>query len=371
VFGAKPGGKFMNILWDFDSGVSQPFQVSDGEITFDLRPGQKILNVLIQNTPESFRINLLVDEKSVKFILGQGLLVSSDGVIFRSVPIQEVEKGLLSAELSVAGDEVRVATRYPYGRDALDQLICDTYHTTHADLRLLRRSHRLVPVFDFGQDDGQKLHHYFIAGEDSWETAGCWVADEMVRIMSSGIKFVSKLMEKSIVHIAPLTSPYSATRSGASYTTLEGKGIYGAATWGDDSPPPEYALLREEVTRAIVKKKLGILLTIHSWQSQNESSALETIRTSGENELTGTRLDWASRTVQDLMQNVPHGKAHVAERIWHPGLARDYLLGRYNAVTFRIEVTTYEQGIDGFRKTARKLLENVARIPDWEPVCDI
>ena len=25
----------MNILWDFDSGVSQPFQISDDEITFD------------------------------------------------------------------------------------------------------------------------------------------------------------------------------------------------------------------------------------------------------------------------------------------------------------------------------------------------
>jgi len=71
------------------------------------------------------------------------------------------------------------------------------------------------------------------------------------------------------------------------------------------------------------------------------------------------------------MQGVTNGKSHVAERIWHPGLARDYLLGRYNAVTFRIEVTTYEQGIDGFRKTARKLLENVARMPNWEPVCDI
>ena len=359
----------MNILWDFDSGVSQPFQISDGGITFDLRPGQKILNVLIQNTPEHFRINLLVDEKSVKFILGQGLCVSGDGAIFRSVPVQEVEKGLLSADLSVSGGEIRVATRYPYGRDALDQLICDTYHTPHANLRLLRRSHRMVPVFDFGQDDGQKLHHYFIAGEDSWETAGSWVADEMVRILSSDAKFSSALMEKAVVHIAPLTSPYSATKSGASYTTLEGKGMYGAATWGDDSPPPEYALLREEVTQAIEKKKLGILLTIHSWQSQNESSGLETIRTSGENELTGDRLDWASKTVQALIQNVPHGKSHVAERIWHPGLARDYLLGKYNAVTFRIEVTTYNQGIDGFRQTARSLLENVARISDWSQVC--
>jgi hypothetical protein len=115
---------------------------------------------------------------------------------------------------------VRVATRYPYGRDALDQLICDTYHTTHANLRLLRRNHRVVPIFDFGQDDGQKLHHYFIAGEDSWETAGCWVADEMVRILSSDHAFASKIMGKAVVHIVPLTSPYSATRSGASYTTL-------------------------------------------------------------------------------------------------------------------------------------------------------
>jgi hypothetical protein len=69
------------------------------------------------------------------------------------------------------------------------------------------------------------------------------------------------------------------------------------------------------------------------------------------------------------MQNVPNGKSQVAERIWHPGLAGDYLLGRYNAVTFRIEVTIYKQGIDGFRKTARNLLGNVARIGRILNVC--
>ena len=99
--------------------------------------------------------------------------MSSDGEVFRSVPIQEVKKGLLSAELSASGGEVRVATRYPYGRDALDRLICDTYHTAHANLRLLRRSHRIVPVFDFGQDDGQKLHHYFISGILAWPGIIC------------------------------------------------------------------------------------------------------------------------------------------------------------------------------------------------------
>ena len=169
----------MKILWHFDSGVSQPFGISDDEITFDLRSGQKVLNVIIQDAPVHLKVNLLVDEKGAGFLIGQGLLVSETGEMFTSIPLEKVQEGVLSAGLSVRGKEIRIATRYPYGRDALDRLICDTYHTDHANLRILYQQHRIVPIFDFGQDNGEKWHHYFIAGEDAWETAGSWVADSL------------------------------------------------------------------------------------------------------------------------------------------------------------------------------------------------
>jgi hypothetical protein len=70
-----------------------------------------------------------------------------------------------------------------------------------------------------------------------------------------------------------------------------------------------------------------------------------------------------------LIDGVPGGKAAFPKKIWYPGLARDYLLARYNAVTFRVEVTTHSQGVDGFRLTAWRFLENLSNLTDWGPVC--
>ena len=360
----------MHVYHHFDGGVVQPFEISGTEITFDLRPGQRILNVLLRAVPEHLGIALHVDERSQKFILGQGLLISKDGETFTAVPVEKTGEDTLRTTLSPRSRDLRIATRYPYGRDALDQLLCDTRQIPHANVRILRRDYRTVPVFSFGRDAEGKWHHYFMAGEDVWETAGCWVADEMVRILSRDRSFADRLLETGVVHIVPLASPYSATLPGASYTTLEGKGIYGAATWGDPAPPPEYALLRDDVTRAIEQKRLGLLLTIHSWQAQSEYSGLETIRTAGENALEGARLAWASQTLDTLIDGVPNGQARLPERIWHAGLARDHLLARHNTATFRVEITTLAQGPDGFKATARQFLENLSRISDWGPVCN-
>lgn len=359
----------MDTLHHFDSGVVQPFEITGDQITFDLRPGQRILNVLIRDAPERLTVDLLVDENGEKFLLNQGLLVSEDGETFRSVPVERPEEGMLRASVSAPGGEIRIATRYPYGRDALDRLLCDTRSVPHVNVRLLSRGHRIVPIFDIGEDGEDRWHHVFIAGEDTWETAGCWVADGMVRILSTDLPFANALLEGSVIHIAPLASPYSATMPGGSYTTLEGKGIYGAATWGNASPPSEYALLREEAVRSIQGKRLGLMLTIHSWQGSREVSELGTIRCAGENTLTDNRSEWASETMETLMHNVPQGQHRLSERIWHPGLARDYLLDKHNAITFRIEVTTAGLGPDGFRLTARRMLDNLSRITDWAPAC--
>lgn len=359
----------MKITGFFDGGVVKPHEIGEGEITFDLVSQRDVLNVLIQSAPAHLKVRLLVEEKGAKFLLGQGLLVSQDGEAFAAIPLEKVQEGTLVATLPTAEGDVRLATRYPYGRDRLDRLLGDTRQATHARVRFLRDRHRQVPIFDFGEDAAHKWQHYFVAGEDAWETAGSWVADGMVRLLCADRPLAERLLQQSVIHIVPLTSPYSATQAHGSYTTLDGEGIYGAATWSDAVPPPEFAITRREVTQAIARKKLGCLLTIHSWQAQSENTGLETIRTSSGNELVGARYEWASRTLETLIRNVPHGSARFPERIWHPGLARDHLLAEYNAITFRVEITTFAQGYEGFRETARAFLENLGDVADWRPVC--
>ncbi len=124
-----------------------------------------------------------------------------------------------------------------------------------------------------------------------------------------------------------------------------------------------------EVARVIQEKRLGLMLTIHSWQGSHEFSEMGTIRTAGDSLLTDSRSGWASATMQLLLRNVPVGQHRLSEKIWHPGLARDYLLDTYDALTFRIEITTAGLAPDGFRLTARRILENLGRIADWAPAC--
>lgn len=60
----------------------------------------------------------------------------------------------------------------------------------------------------------------------------------------------------------------------------------------------------------------------------------------------------------------------LPKTIWHGGLARDYLLARHNAVTFRVEVTTHSQRLAEFRQTGRRFLENLNTLTDWRSVCN-
>jgi hypothetical protein len=219
-----------------------------------------------------------------------------------------------------------------------------------------------------GRDDGARRVHWIIAGEDAWETAGCWTADAMVRLLCTDDPAAVQLRESSIVNIVPLVSPYSATREHPSYTALDGASLYGAATWGDASPPPEFALVRSLVEETIAQQRLGLMLTIHSWQAQRETSSLETIRTAGENALSPAREAWARRALDQIIKNVPRGEAHLSEKIWHPGLARDYLLAQHNAVTFRVEITTHGFGPEGVAATGESFVRNLAAMSDWSGV---
>ena len=166
----------------------------------------------------------------------------------------------------------------------------------------------------------------------------------------------------------PLVSPYSATTEKPSYCTLAGDGIYGAATWGDSVPPSEYAVLRELVEDTIQESRLGFMMTIHSWQAQREHTGLETIKEAGENTLSESRKVWAASVMEQMIDGVPRGRTSFPDKIWHPGLARDYLLAKRDAITFRVEITTAGLGLDGFRETGRRFLSNLVRISDWKRV---
>ena len=111
-------------------------------------------------------------------------------------------------------------------------------------------------------------------------------------------------------------------------------------------------------------------MTLHSWQASYPHTGLETIQSAGGNALSPARKAWATRILAALIDGVPKGRTALPKTIWHGGLARDYLLAKHNAVTFRVEVTTHSQGLEGFRQTGRRFLENLSTLTDWRPVCN-
>ena len=110
------------------------------------------------------------------------------------------------------------------------------------------------------------------------------------------------------------------------------------------------------------------MMTIHSWQAQREQTGLATIRQAGENTLSDGRKAWAAGVMAQMIDGVPMGETSFPDKIWHPGLARDYLLAEHDAITFRVEITTAGLGLEGFRETGRRFLSNLACISDWERV---
>jgi hypothetical protein len=359
----------IKIVSSFDCGLLPPAMIDGNAITFDLKREVGILNALVRGAPSHLRIRLLLGEKAATFVADQGLMVSPDGLAWTAAPLTKAADGALEADLSVPDGEIRIATRYPYGRDGLERLFCDTSGTPNTRWRYLWKGHRGVPLFELGQDDGRKWIYFLCAGEDAWETAGQWTADAMIRTLCTDRALAEKLAAQAVVRIVPLVSPYSTLRS-ATYTTLEDRGLYAAATWSESDPPPEIALLRAEVEEAVRARRLGFMLTLHSWQASQPHTGLETIQSAGQNRLSAERKAWAKRVLAAIIDGVPKGKTALPDKIWHGGLARDYLLAKHNAVTFRVEVTTYKQGLDGFRETGRRLLENLSTFTEWGPVCN-
>jgi len=357
-------------LSGWQAGRTAGFNYGTPSITFDLKGEVGNVNVLVRRAPPRLRVRLLIGEKAAAFIAGQGLITSGDSLTWAAAPLTKAADGALEAAVDVSQGEARMATRYPYGRDGLERLLCDTAGTPNTRWRYLWKGHRGMPLFELGQDDGRKWIYFLCAGEDAWETSGPWTADAMIRTLCTDRALADRLASQAIVRIVPLVSPYSTTQPASAYTTVDGRGIYAAATWGEADPPPEIALLRTEVEQAIRARRLGFMMTLHSWQASNPYTGLETIQSAGQNTLSPERKAWATRVLAALIDGVPKGKTALPKTIWHGGLARDYLLARRNAVTFRVEVTTHSQGLEGFRQTGRRFLENLSRLTDWRPVCN-
>ena len=234
---------------------------------------------------------------------------------------------------------------------------------------LLRKNRRIVPVFEFGHDEGQLPVHYIIGGECAWEAAGLWTTDAIVRKLATDRALREAFASRAVLRIIPALSIYSSVsvRSNAA-TTLDNRSVYGASTWSWEKPPEEIALVRELVLEDLRRGRLGCLLTIHSWYGLHAYSGLEAIRSAGANKLEGERLRWTQATLDTLIQEVPAGRVDFSEKTWHPGLARDYFLREFNFTSFRIEITTAKGGDrEFFTRSGEALLTNLGRVSDWEP----
>ena len=239
----------------FDSAVTQPCTVTGEQITFNLRPGRRSCTSCFGTCRAACAVCLLVDEDGSRFILNQGLYVSTDRVQYQTVPVEQTAPGTLSARLPAGGD-VWIATRPPYGRDGLDRLLADTHGAAGLRVRIAARGGQIVPIFEFGAAESGRPVHWFVAAEDAWETASSLVADAMIRQLAKGGALADELLAKAAV---PSSRCYRLTArlNHPSYLTPDGRSFYGGATWADEPPPPEYALIRDEVTAETRARWLG------------------------------------------------------------------------------------------------------------------
>lgn len=154
----------LEIIHHFDSGLCPPYEVQGNILTFQSHP----INVYLRNAPNAITVRVTPRENDRDLPM-QGFMVSRNGLDYKTVPFQEecdfstrMAKGeLLSIQFHQGGD-IWLATAYPYGRNALEQLMCDTHGAPGVRTYLLQNEHRVVPVFEFGEDDGRKMIHFIV-----------------------------------------------------------------------------------------------------------------------------------------------------------------------------------------------------------------
>ena len=355
----------------FDGGFGAPCTIEEDRVTFDMSDFPHVLSVRLTGAarPVEVVLNYTGDNKAAKEhtkALKQGLLCAADGEATRILPLAEDGPRLRA---TIPGGMDWVGTLFRYGRDGLDRLLCDA---AGGPARIVHRERggRSFPEFHFGPDDAP-LVHYIVGGEDAIESNGQLQADAMVRVLCADDALRDRLTQHAAVRVAPLVTPYSAaaitTAKTRSYVSPDGRHLYGAATYNDDPPPPEYALVRETLDALIADRRLGLCLAIHGHGGMTPYD-FETIRTAGDHRLADDRAEHIDRMMADLHRGIAGVDIRLGEKIWHGGLIRDYTLRRHGVASFRLEARSQAQHFPGpgfFATYARRLLENVAAIDDW------
>lgn len=360
----------IKVLHHFDSGQIQPYELKADSISFQTGVQNYHLHVLLKNVPDGFTVNMYSPKKNhlIQLIADQGLWISHDGENYTLVPFIAGSTNPLSIKIEKGGD-VWVSTVLPYGRNQMDLLLDDVGKTPWVNTIILNKNHRMVPVFQFGNDDGKKPIYYIICGEDAWETSGHWTGDYMVRTLCKDKSLFKKITRNAVVRIIPAASIYSNIAGiSSSFTSTDGKAVYGGASWVEVSPPDEMELIKDMVEKTISEKRLRFFLTIHSWGAEVKTHGMEVIKTAGNNSLSPERQLWAEATMKQLTQDVTSSSWIVADRGWKKGIAREYMLRVHNICTFRIEMTTYKANQDYCKQPAEQMLRNLAEIKNWSGV---
>ena len=379
----------IRIRTHYDSGIAAPTTIAADRVTFDFREIVfPYLDCELWCSPRTLTLTLWLNARGTLFYAHQGLYVSRDGVDFALQPLTKIRESRREANTAgkretvtdtefeavvvvPPGGRIRVATSDPYGRDHLEELLCAT-KGGGGRWRFLRRENRPVLLFEIGEDDGRKPIHTIIAGEDCRETEGKWVADRMIRSLAADPALARAATQHAILRICPMLSPYTGSTPGHnSYaSSFDGRDAYGASKWNLDPSPPEIELLKELIVESVRQRRLGLVLTIHSWWAGKPFTEIETIKQAGANTLSPERQEWALAAMRTLTEGVPHARTLLADKAWYPGLLREFALARHNAITFRMEVTTQNQAQTRGAATAAARGTNLARRGDLGPVIE-
>ncbi|MDA3865467.1 MAG: hypothetical protein PF489_01825, partial [Salinivirgaceae bacterium] len=272
-----------------------------------------------------------------------------------------------------AKPKIQVSISIPYSSADVDKLATLVSGNKNINIRTLGVEPRTFKIFDFGKDDGKKPIHYFIAGEDLFETASMWTADAMIRYLTDNPDVLAEITAHHILRIVPAMSPYSLNKTNNySFLDDDDNPIYGAATWGDDLPAGELKYMRNEVVGIfppstepsyLNSKRLHWVLNMHSWWAQANYTNLQASNktksgvTLIDNE-NSSRQKWLEDFLISNIEGIPR-KHYEISTTWRAGLPRDYFLAKYNFITSVIEVCTYKQGMPEFTATGQAIINNL------------
>ena len=376
----------IEVLTHFESGCAPQSWVMSNEVYFDMREKSSLVfHARLRNAPSPLKVRFILSGSSgkesnyLKRYKSVGLLVSTDGDSYVSTDYKLIEAPFPGSDNQVklpmleatlyGGNDIWISNTFPYDRTRIPKLILDTSGIPDLTVEYHGEKYREFPVFRFGSCDSENQQvHYFLCGEDTWETGAIWFAEFLIRKLADDDNLRRKLTENAEIRIIPMVSPYSIGNfpSGV-FLTLEGENVYAASYYTHENPPEAIRVIREQINALIEQKRIGFMTTVHSWAGARAHHGFETIRMAGNHRLNDDRYSWAKAVVNGLMQ-IPYGEGRVAEEIWREGLARDYFLREHNAITFRLEVSIARGQIGEIRQAAHQFLWNLSEIDDWEMV---